>query len=92
MPRLHSSHASPPTCLYSVTLFFLEEDRCPDFVTLGSDFGLFGRVLYGFLWLADFITNDRTSLTDFAFIPPLLESQSMNMNWAGVFASLCGES
>jgi hypothetical protein len=40
-------------------------------------------VLHVFLLRADFITNDLTTLSGFALIPPLLES--INMNWVGRF-------
>lgn len=53
-----------------------------------SSFGLLGRVLHVFLFLADFITKERTVRSGFAFTPPLLES--MNINLVGRLDCLLG--
>lgn len=49
---LQSSRITPQAaCLCSTRLVFRDKDRLPNFVILApSDFGLLGRVLYGFLW------------------------------------------
>lgn len=67
---------------------WLEACFCGRSSTTSSSLGLFGRVLQFFLFLADFITKDRTTLSGFAFTPPLLES--MNMKLVGRLDCLLG--
>jgi hypothetical protein len=82
---VHFSRVRPSELeLGSMTLYFRDEDLRRCFVSEGcSILGLLGRVLHDFLFRADFITKDRTTLSGFALTPPLLES--MNMNWVGDF-------
>jgi hypothetical protein len=72
-----------------VLLFLRDDSRRVAFASKElSVTGLFGRVLRSFLLRADFMTNDRTTLSGFALTPPLLES--MNINFAGLFACFLG--
>jgi hypothetical protein len=77
--RLQSSRDRLSIGQCTVMLCFRGGDRRLVLISEDGFFvGLLGRVLHDFLFLADFMTNDRTTLSGFALTPPLLESMNMN--------------